>query len=108
MHLKEANKRLKTPITEEQLSKIHVLYCLLGLDKDPFCRLVDAVGVDELEANTDRYCRLFRAERMLKEKEECQKYQVELGVLTEQKHQLEDEIHKVQCKINLLLDSTKL
>lgn len=49
MMLHEAQERLKkTTITEEQLWGLNSLYILLDLDKDDFCKIVDAVGIEKL------------------------------------------------------------
>ncbi len=55
MHLKEANSRLKSPITESQLEEIDCLYNLLNIDKDVFCKIVDAVGIEVLAEQRQRY-----------------------------------------------------
>jgi hypothetical protein len=69
MQLKEANSRLKTAITAEQLRRLNPLHRLLDLDTDDFCKVVDAVGADKLTARAAWYERLDRAERELKARE---------------------------------------
>lgn len=65
MMLEEANRRLKKPITEEQLQQVGMIYCLLEFDKDDFCKLVDAIGIDKWTIRESRWEYLDQAEREL-------------------------------------------
>ena len=48
MLLEEAQARLKkSAINTEQLDAISPIYCLLDFDKDDFCKLVDAIGLEK-------------------------------------------------------------
>lgn len=67
MTLEEANSRLKTvQLTEEQLLRLDILYHILNLDKDDFCRIVDVVGVQKLTEQRERYKEFFMAKTMQK------------------------------------------
>ena len=90
MMLEEANARLKKEkITEEQLWGINSLYILLDLDKDDFCKIVDAVGIEKLLKNQIHYERLDRAEQELAAKERFLKAKSRLEELENEKQQLE-------------------
>jgi hypothetical protein len=70
MDLHELNARLKKgQATEEQLQQITPLYITLDLDKDIFCKMVDAVGVDVISAYSGRWNWLQEArdEKLAKE-----------------------------------------
>lgn len=74
MQLHEANARLKNPITDEQLCDIHMLCCLMDfMDKDDFCKMVDAVGVEKLVEGKTTCDRLFEGEKLLKAKKNHEK-----------------------------------
>jgi hypothetical protein len=88
--LEEANARLKKEkITEEQLWGINSLYILLDLDKDDFCKIVDAVGVEKLLKKQIHYERIDRAEQELAAKERFLKAKSRLEELENEKQQLE-------------------
>lgn len=73
MMLEEAQARLKkTEITQEQLWQLNSLYILLDLDKDDFCKIIDAVGLDTLLKKQRHYDRLDIAEQELAAKERYQ------------------------------------
>lgn len=90
MLLEEAQVRLKkTTITEEQLWGINSLYILLDLDKDDFCKIVDAVGLETLLKKQKHYVRLDKAEQELAAKERYLKAKRRLAELEEEKVHLE-------------------
>lgn len=90
MMLEEANRRLKTmQITEEQLWQIHTLYCILNLEKDDFCKIVDSVGVDKLIQQKERYERFAEAEQELRAKERYLDAKRKLKELEYEKQELE-------------------
>lgn len=94
MLLAEANKRLKkTQITQEQLWQINSIYCILNLDKDDFCKIVDLVGLDKLIAQQNRYERFDKAERELAAKERYLKARQRLKELECEKQQLEEIVN---------------
>lgn len=98
MMLEEANARLKKEkITEEQLWGINSLYILLDLDKDDFCKIVDAVGVEKLLKKQIHYERLDRAEQELAAKERFLKAKSRLEELENEKQQLEAIVNG--CKL---------
>lgn len=78
MLLEEGNKYLKTPITEDELRKVHTLYCLLDLTKEEFCNMIDAVGIDVLASGAETYQRLHIGETMLREQEQYNKAKEEI------------------------------
>ncbi len=94
MQLEEANKRLKTiQLTDEQLCTITNLYCLLDLDKDDLCKIVDTVGFDKLAAKQEHYKWLAKAGNELKAKERYLKAKSKLKQLEEEKQYLEEVIN---------------
>jgi len=94
MMLHEANERLKkSKITEEQLWGLNSLYILLDLDKDDFCKIVDAVGVDKLIKKQSRYERLDKAEQELAAKEKYLDAKNRLEELESEKQDLENIVN---------------
>ncbi len=94
MMLEEANARLKkTKITEEQLWGINSLYILLDLDKDDFCKIVDAVGIEPLLKKQSHYERLDQAEQELTAKERYLKAKSRLNELEAEKQDLENIVN---------------
>lgn len=94
MMLHEANKRLKkVQITEEQLWQINSLYCILNLDKDDFCKIVDLVGLDKLIQQQSRYERFDKAEQELRAKERYLQAKRRLKELEDEKAELEGIIN---------------
>jgi hypothetical protein len=88
--LEEARARLKkTEITEEQLWGINSLYILLDLDKDDFCKIIDAVGLETLLKKQNHYERLDRAEQELTAKERYLSAKARLEELEGEKADLE-------------------
>lgn len=64
MLLEEMQARCKRTknITQNDLDKVHELYCLLDFDKDTFCKIVDAIGIDAISARQTRWQRMLDAE----------------------------------------------
>lgn len=94
MMLEEANKRLKkVQITEEQLWQINSLYCILNLDKDDFCKIVDLVGVDKLIQQQSRYERFDKAEQELRAKERYLQAKKRLQEIEDEKEELENIVN---------------
>lgn len=98
MMLHEANARLKTvKINEDQLDRLNSLYILLDLDKDDFCKIVDAVGVDKLLSKQNRYDRLDRAEQELTAKEKYIKAKNRLEEIEIEKQSLENIVNSYKA-----------
>lgn len=94
MMLEEANVRLKkAKITEEQLWSINSLYILLDLDKDDFCKIIDAVGIEKLLKKQSHYERLDQAEQELTAKERYLKAKNRLNELEAEKQDLENIVN---------------
>lgn len=94
MMLDEANKRLKkVQITEEQLWQINSLYCILNLDKDDFCKIVDLIGLDKLIQQQSRYERFDKAEQELRAKERYLQAKKRLQELEDEKAELENIVN---------------
>ena len=94
MMLDEANKRLKkVQITEEQLWQINSLYCILNLDKDDFCKIVDLIGLDKLIQQQSRYERFDKAEQELRAKERYLQAKKRLQELEDEKEELENIVN---------------
>ena len=102
--LHEANERLKKiKITEEQLWGLNSLYILLDLDKDDFCKIVDAVGVDKLLKKQKHYERLDQAEQELTAKERFLKAKNRLFELEAEKQDLENIVNNYKPIIGIAL-----
>jgi hypothetical protein len=71
MMLEEMQDRCKKAkiTTQDELWAISPIYCLLNFDKDDFCKLVDAIGLEKWLNRKERWERLDRAERELTAKE---------------------------------------
>ena len=81
MLLEEMQARVKTSeISLEQMDKVHEIYYLLDFDKDDFCKLIDAIGIDKWTAKFARWERLVKAEDELTAKE---KYEAAVSRLAE-------------------------
>lgn len=95
MMLEEAQARLKkTEITtQEQLWQISPIYCLLGFDKDDFCKLVDTLGIEKWTAKAATWERLDRAERELAAKERYLTAKARLEELAIEKEGLEQIVN---------------
>lgn len=94
MNLEEANARLKTQITEEQLWGLNSLYILLDVHKDDFCKIVDVVGLEPLLKKQKHYERLDHAERELAAKERYLKARERLEELETEKSSLEQIVNE--------------
>lgn len=98
MLLNEANTRLETvKINEDQLWALNSLYILLDLDKDDFCKIVDAVGVDKLLSKQNHYERLDKAEQELTAKEKYLKAKNRLEELESEKQSLENIVNSYKA-----------
>ncbi|MDR0936163.1 MAG: hypothetical protein LBM98_05710 [Oscillospiraceae bacterium] len=92
----EANDRLKTPILEEELWQLNPAYLLLDLDKDDFCKIVNAVGKDKFIGKQSWFERLFKAEEELKAKERYIAAQQKLLDLKTEERQLKEYVEHYQ------------
>ncbi len=100
MMLEEANSRLKSvQLTEEQLWQINSIYCILNLDKNDFCKIVDAVGFDKLAQQQKRYERYDKAEQELTAKERYLKAKTRLEELEYEKKGLEAFINDYEGRV---------
>ncbi len=101
MLLEEANDRLKSvQLTDEQLWQINAIYCILNLDKDDFCKIVDLVGFDKLAQQQKRYERYDKAEQELTAKERYLKAIARI-------EKLKYEMSELECKKAMLEDVVK-
>lgn len=96
MLLEEANERLKTPITQEQLWELSPIYCLLDFHKDEFCKLIDAIGIEKWLEKSNRWKRLDRAESELIAKERYLKAKSRLAEIQLEKETLEQIVNNYQ------------
>jgi len=106
MMLNEVNERLKdTTITENELSDLSVLYILLDLEKDDFCKIIDSVGVEKLLSKQRRYDFLLRANDELIAKEKYLKARERLDYLEREKSELDAIVNTyvLHQKMNLSL-----
>ena len=94
MLLEEAQARLKkTEINQDQLWKLNSLYILLDLHKDDFCKIIDAVGLENLLLKQRHYDRLYRAEEELTAKEVYLKSKARLAEIELEKAALEQIVN---------------
>ena len=94
MLLEEAQARLKkTEINQDQLWKLNSLYILLDLHKDDFCKIIDAVGLENLLLKQRHYDRLYRAEEELTAKEVYLKSKARLAEIELEKTALEQIVN---------------
>jgi len=93
--LEEMQARLKKAevTTQEQLEQLSPIYCLLDFDKDDFCKLIDAIGIDKWIDSANRWERLDRAERELTAKERYIKAKARLEDLEAERAELEAVIN---------------
>lgn len=97
MMLEEANSRLKKEkITEKQLWDINSLYLLLDLDKDDFCKIVDAVGVEKLIEKKNYYENIRQAEEEMRARENYKRNKYRLYQLEAEKQLLENSIKEYE------------
>ena len=94
MLLEEMQRRVKSSeITLEQLEKVHEIYCLLDFDKDDFCKLVDAIGIDKWTAKAPKWERLVKAENDLRAKERYEEAIVRIVELDRERDNLREIIN---------------
>ena len=95
MLLEEMQERLKKSeiTTQNQLWQINPIYCLLDFDKDDFCKLIDAIGLDKWLDKSDHWKRLDRAEQELSAKERYIKAKARLADLETEKAGLEEIVN---------------
>lgn len=98
MNLEEANARLTSTITEEQLQGLNSLYILLDLHKDDFCKIVDVVGLEKLLEKQKYYERLEQAEMELAAKERYLQAKAQLEELEIEKSRLEKIVNGYEKK----------
>ena len=91
MNLEEMQARCKKAkvVTESEMWAISPIYCLLNFDKDDFCKLVDAIGLEKWVSAGERWKRLDRAERELTAKERYIKAKDRLDEIRNEGKQLE-------------------
>lgn len=107
MLLEEANRRLKKKITQEQLWQINSIYCILNLNKDDFCKIVDLLGVDKLIQQQSRYERFDKAEQELRAKERYLQAKKRLQELEYEKQELEDIVNSYKPIICVLKEAVE-
>jgi len=89
MMLEEANARLKHEITNGELEGLNSLYILLDLEKDEFCKIVNAIGVAPLLKKQRHYDRLYKAEEEYTAKERYLAARIELEEINHRQKELE-------------------
>lgn len=99
MLIHEANNRLETPITEEQLDKVDILYRILNLDKAIFCKMVDAVGIEVLMEQEAHYLRYLQGYLILQENESYHQRKQEQVSLKEKIEKMESERREIESRI---------
>lgn len=94
MTLDEMKNRCKNSdvFTEDDLWSVTPIYCLLDFNKDDFCRLIDAIGIEKWTAAANRWKRLEVAETWLTEREVYNKNKSRLRDIEEESVGLREAI----------------
>ena len=74
--------------SEDQVWAVSPIYCLLNFDKEDFCKLVDAIGIEKWVQAADRWKRLDEAEQELTWKETYTQNKARLEKLDAEREQL--------------------
>lgn len=92
MMLEEMQARCKKVkvTTQDELWAVSPIYCLLNFDKDDFCKLIDAIGLEKWVDAKGRWERLARAEEELNARERYQKEKCRLVDLEQELETLRD------------------
>jgi len=101
MLLHEAQARIKEDITQEQLDAIHPAYCLLDFNKDDFCKLVNAIGLDKWTAQAGQWARLADAKEQQDEKDRYMKAKLRLLELYGEAKELEDVVRHYDDQLDI-------
>jgi hypothetical protein len=90
MMLEEMQDRCKKakPATQDEVWAVSPIYCLLNFDKDDFCKLIDAIGLEKWVQAKGRWERLAEAEEMLTAKEAYTRNKARLEELDEEQARL--------------------
>lgn len=92
MMLEEMQARCKKAeiTTQDELWAVSPIYCLLNFEKDDFCKLIDAIGLEKWVAAKDRWERLARAEEELSAKERYHREKARLEDLEQEIQRLKE------------------
>ncbi len=101
MNQEEMQVRCKkgTIITESDVWAVSPIYCLLNFDKDDFCKLIDAIGLDKWTAAANRWKRLDKADQMLQNFEQYERNRERLEAIERERESLEQERERLQNSI---------
>ena len=82
--------KLAEQITEDTVWAVAPIYCLLDFDKDDFCKLINAIGLEKWldAAEKGRWARLDKADGMLAAKERYEKNKARLSDIDREAEQL--------------------
>lgn len=102
MTIHEANDRLKRNklSNEHELWAITPIYCLLNFDKDDFCKLLDAIGLEKWIEAANRWKRLDTAEQELAAKEKYLKAKAQIKELETKKSEINSELERLEQAVN--------
>ena len=101
MNLQEAQAKLtKTEINDGQLWSLNSLYLLLNLNKDDFCKIIDAVGIESLSVNKSHYDQLLQSECELSKKERYLRAKTRLEELEIEKSSLDKFVNEYKAALN--------
>lgn len=100
MTLEEMQDRCKKAkvTTQDEVWAVSPIYCLLNFDKDDFCKLVDAIGLDKWVAAKEHWERLARAEEELAAKERYLRQKRRLEDVNREADDLRDSIQAYESK----------
>jgi len=98
MNLEEMQVRCKkAKITSEaEVWAVSPIYCLLNFDKDDFCKLIDAIGLEKWLDKAEHWKRLDRAEQMLSQKETYERNKWRLEEIAREQSRLMEEVEQYE------------
>ena len=101
MTLEEMQERCKKAnvTSQDEVWAVSPIYCLLNFDKDDFCKLVDAIGLEKWVEAAERWKRLDRAEQMLSQKEAYERNKARLYDLNHERERLSEQVEQYE-KLN--------
>lgn len=90
-------RKNKKDINQTVVDTLSPIYCLLDFDKEDFCNLVDAIGLDKWMEKADRWERLARAEAELTAKERYLRCLSRLEDIQREQAELQEYITHYRC-----------
>lgn len=94
MTLEEMQTRCKKAniTNQDEVWAVSPIYCLLNFDKDDFCKLIDAIGLEKWVEARERWERLAKAEEEHTAKERHKRAKRRLEEISREADDLRDRI----------------